>query len=184
MSTASNATFALLLAFPGTAGIGTVSTTPVVAEGNSLYSSWVALPATTASPSSRTQASTRELASMTGWSQRRLAKLLRVTHPTVKALIEGRSTSSDIASRAIEAHGVVRRVHTLVGGDVAETARVLDSKPEPGRKSAADLVSQGKISEGLLAAIDTLNPPRAESTMMTGLWPSKVGAGTHDPSET
>lgn len=184
MSTATSATVAVLLSLPGV-GIGTVSTAPTVVDTPGLYSSWVKLPATKVSPSSRTQTSARELASMTGWSQRKLAKLLGITHPTVKALVEGRSTgsSSDTATRVIEAHSVVRRVYLLVGSDAVETARLLGASPAPGKHTPAELIAEGRSTEGLLAALDVLNPPRPELSMMSGLWPSTSGVDTHDPSE-
>ena len=184
-STASNATFALLLALPGGIGIGTVSTAPSLVETPGLYSPWIQLPAAKTTPSSRVQAAARELASMTNWSRRKIATLLEVTHPTVTALIEGRSTgsNSDTANRVIDAHGVVKRIHALVGGDVTETVRVLESTPAAGTNSPAQLLAQGQPSDALLAALDVLNPPQPAGSMMTGLWPLRVGAGTHDPSE-
>jgi hypothetical protein len=124
---------------------------------------------------------TRELLDVTGWSNRLLAQALAVTHPTVRALKEGRSRTNDneILERLQEVEDVVSRVATLVGGDRGELRRALSSSPSEGRLSAIELLALRRTADAYLSATQVLRPVR-RSPLMASVWPAKAGTATHD----
>ena len=185
MQTASAATFALVLSLPGGFAPGTVTTFPTQGVHENFYDPWVRLPEFTPQPITRVQRTARDLLALTGWSHRRLARLLNVSHPTVAALVEGRSTGStaDISNRLLAAHSVIKRVNMLVDRDPAETSRVMDVTSPTTDHTPAELLAEGHVTESLLAAIDVIQPQRQTTSLMTGAWPARPGEGTHDPAQ-
>lgn len=137
------------------------------------------LPEQEPEPAPRTQVLTMTLRRQTGWSQRRLATVLRSTHPTVRALEEGRSSAPhhDLYNQLVGVHEVVDRVFVLAGRDAGEVDRLLSTTPPLGR-SAVDLLAVGDFAGAFLAALDVLRPRRTTSTMR-GRWASRPGTATH-----
>jgi DNA-binding transcriptional regulator YiaG len=172
-----------LLSFPGVTTDLTVSTMPVDLTKVGIYDTRVRVPELTTRPSPRSQRLTHEIRRRTGWSNRQLARVLEISHPTVRALEEGRSRPGDteVLARLVEVDAVVSRVFMLTGQEASETQRVLESKPLGGRQSPVELLRSRQPSVAYLAAIDVIRPPE-RSPLMTGIWASRAGEGTHDLS--
>ena len=182
-SRTSAAAFVALLAFPGVAPDVTVSTMPVNPARDGIYDIRVRVPELISRPSPRRQRLTQEIRRQTGWSHRQLARVLEISHPTVRALEEGRSRlgESEVLARLIEVDSVVSRVFMLTGQDANETRRVLESGTSGSGPSPVELLRTRQPSEAYLAAMDVIRPP-ARSPLMTGIWASRAGEGTHDLS--
>ena len=114
----------------------------------------------------------------TGWSARRLAEVLRVSHSTVLRIADGQrpeaAHSGDLPLRLRKTYDVVDRIYLLLRRDPAATARTLDDAP-PGRRSPAEELRDGNPAEAYLAAIDILGPPRPPG-LLTGDRPRGDGA--------
>lgn len=172
------ASAALVLPHPGAFG-ATVDTQPVVRPPQrDLFTSWVGLPTVSPRPPSDVQRLTQEILTTTGWSHRRLARILDVTHPTVTALAQGRSAgrTKDLFQRLVEVSDVVSRVHLVAQRDAGETERLLSTQPSGGA-DAVTLLSQRRPSEAYLAALDVLRP-RRRTGMMSSVWPAPAGTST------
>ena len=113
-----------------------------------------------------------------GWSQRALAQILHVSHPTVAALAHGRSEAraGDLFERLNEVHAVTERVNLIAEQDVSETKRLLTSPSESG-EIAMELLSQRRPAEAYLAALDVLHHRRGMSGMQS-VWPARMGQAT------
>jgi hypothetical protein len=114
----------------------------------------------------------------TGWSARRLAEILRVSHSTVRRIAGGQlpasAHSGDLPLRLRSTYAVVDRIYLLLTRDPDATARTLDDAP-PGRRSPAEELRAGNPAEAYLAAIDLLQPPRPPG-LLTGDRPRREGA--------
>lgn len=145
----------------------------------SLFDPWVRVPERAPTPAPRTQVLARSLRRQTGWSQRKLASVLRSTHPTVRALEEGRSSAQqdELYDRLIGVHEAVERVFELAGRDSRETNRLLTAAT-PEAATALDLLTAGDFPAAYLAALDTARP-RRRSRMMQSIWKSSPGTATH-----
>jgi transcriptional regulator with XRE-family HTH domain len=114
----------------------------------------------------------------TGWSARKLADVLRVSHSTVRRLARGQrpetAHSGDLPIRLRNTYDVVDRVHLLVARDPVATARTLEDAP-PGRCSPVEELRVGKPGDAYLAAIDILRPTRPTG-LLTGSRPRRDGA--------
>jgi len=170
-----------LLAFPGVAVDNTVSTVAVNREQAGIYDTWVRIPEQVTRPAPRSQRLVREVRRRTGWSNRYLAHVLGITHPTVRALEEGRSKPNDhvLLERLLEVDAVVERLFILAGQDPNETRRVLETAPSSGRPPASELLRARQPAESYLAALDVIRPPQ-RTPLMSGFWPSLAGDSTHD----
>lgn len=182
-SKTSAAAFVALLALPGASTDTTVSTMPIAPARLGIYDPWVRVPAVVPRPSPRSQRLTREIRRQTGWSYRQFARVLQISHPTVRAIEEGRSRPADgeVLARLVEVDAVVSRVFLLTGEDAAETRRLLEHTAHDGGKSPIDLLSERQPSAAYLAAIDAIRPAE-RSPLMSGFWASRAGEGTHDLS--
>ena len=114
----------------------------------------------------------------TGWSQRGLAQVLQVSHPTVAALVHGRSGArmGDLWERLNEVHAVAKRVSLIAEQDVSEIHRLLTSPSDSG-DIAMELLSQRRPAEAYLAALDVLHHRRGMSGMQS-VWPVRMGQAT------
>ena len=114
----------------------------------------------------------------TGWSGRKLANVLGVSHSTVGRLARGQhpeaAHSGDLPIRLRNTYDVVDRVHLLLIRDPVATARVLDDAP-PGRRSPVEELRAGKPADAYLAAIDTVRPAQPPG-LLTGSRPRRDGA--------
>lgn len=176
-----NAGIAALWVLPGgfAPTTDTVDTWPTQSQNrSSLYDMWVRFPVPEKYVPPQAERLTREIREWTGWSQRKMARALGTSHPTVRALEEGRSVwrVRDILTRLIEAHSVVERAHLLSGRKSQETDRLLTTPRTAGELTAIDLISQRRPSEAYLAVLDVLRP--RQHGMMTGLWPAEAHQGT------
>jgi transcriptional regulator with XRE-family HTH domain len=114
----------------------------------------------------------------TGWSARRLARLLRVSHSTVLRIASGQrpeaAHSGDLPLRLQNTYDVVDRIYLLLSRDPDATARTLDTAL-PGQRSPAEELLAGHPAEAYLAAIDILRPQRPTG-LLIGLRPRREGA--------
>lgn len=114
----------------------------------------------------------------TGWSGRKLAEVLGVSHSTVRRLARGqrpeKAHSGDLPIRLRNAYDVVDRVYLLTMRDPATTARTLDDAL-PNRRSPIEELRAGMPAEAYLSAIDILRPARPNG-LLTGSRPRRDGA--------
>jgi hypothetical protein len=179
---------AVTLAIPGALPPSTTANAirpPHSSPVSNIFDTWVRLPEPTRYAKPRLQEQTEQIRARTGWSQRRLALVLCTTHPTVKALEQGRTVVRvhDLSARLTEVHQLVQRVFLLAGNSAVETNRLLVTSPEPEQQSAADLLKDRQPDVAYLAALAVLRPPRG-APMMTGIWPSRAGTATTSLEET
>lgn len=172
-----------LLALPGVSSDLTVSTMPIDPVRAGIYDTRVRVPELIPRLSPQSQRLTREIRRQTGWSNRQLARVLEISHPTVRAIEEGRSRPGDgeLLARLVEVDAVVGRVFMLMGQDAGETRRVLESVPPDAGQSPAELLRTRQPSQAYLAAMDAIRPPE-RSPLMSGFWASRAGEATHDLS--
>nr|MBA2601122.1 hypothetical protein [Actinomycetota bacterium] len=116
--------------------------------------------------------------STTGWSDRRLASILGVSHPTISKLRHRSSvragSRTGLLPRLLDVHEVVARVSLLAAGDPVATDRALTT-PVRGRRGI-DYLAEGSRARAYLAAVDVLNP-RTE-TRPEGEFPASAGRAT------
>jgi transcriptional regulator with XRE-family HTH domain len=114
----------------------------------------------------------------TGWSGRKLAEILPVSHTTVRRIVAGQqpvsSHSGDLPARLRDAYDVIDRIYLLLGRDPRATARTLE-RAAPGGRSPAQELGAGHPAHAYLAAIDSLRPPRAPG-LLTGDRPRRGDA--------
>lgn len=182
-SRASTAAVVALLAFPGVHVDMTVSTMPSSRSKAGIYDTWVTVPRSIPRPSPQAQRLTRQIRRQTDWSYRQLARILEISHPTVKALEEGRARTGDyeLLARLVEVDAVVSRIFLLTGHATGETRRVLESALPGTGPAPVELLRTRHPSEAYLAAMDALRPPQ-RSPLMSGFWASRAGEATHDLS--
>lgn len=114
----------------------------------------------------------------TGWSARRLANILHVSHSTVLRIAAGQQPkaahSGNLPVRLRSTFDVVDRIHMLVQRDPAATAQILDEAPS-GRRSPVEELRAGNAAAAYLTAIDALRPPQMPG-LLTGDRPRGNGA--------
>lgn len=142
------------------------------------WDTWVITPTRVSRPAPHTQIIAQAVLDWTGWSQRRLSQVLQVSHPTVAALVHGKSEAriGDLFERLTEVHAVAKRVNLLADQDIAETNRLMTSPSDSG-DTAMELLSQRQPAGAYLAALDVLHRHRAPS-MMQSVWPAKTDQAT------
>lgn len=127
------------------------------------------------------RAMAQDIVKWTLWSDRKLAKALGTTHPTVHALLTGTpavgSRSREVLQRVTPTHAVIARIFVIAGRDPKRTATALES-PSNGRSAVAHLRA-GHPDRAYVAALDALNPP-VDTGLMTGSRPSVPGEGRVD----
>lgn len=121
-----------------------------------------------------------ELHDWTGWSDRTLAQVLGTSHPTVRALLEGRgattSRTAAVRARLRAVHEVVGRVNALAGGSASATGRVLGELPLGGTRRPLDYLCAGDMPAAYLAAMDLLRPvTRDAGELLSADWPIRAG---------
>lgn len=121
----------------------------------------------------------RTIESLTGWSDRRLASIVGVSHPTISKLRQGASSRvgsrSGLLPRLIDVHEVVARVSLLSHGDPVATDRAL-STPIHGERRGLDYLSEGDRANAFLAAVDVIHPRREGP--IVGDFPARAGSST------
>jgi hypothetical protein len=121
-----------------------------------------------------------ELHDWTGWSDRTLAQVLGTSHPTVRALLEGRgattSRTAAVRARLRAVHEVVGRVYALAGGSASATRWVLSELPLGRTRRSVDYLSAGDMPAAYLAAMDLLRPvTRDAGELLSADWPIRAG---------
>lgn len=171
-----------VLPWSGTLSGATVFKHPFQERVN-LFDPWVKAPVPVSRPAPQAQVLARTILGWTGWSHRGLARVLEISHPTVAALEQGRSTAQvgDLMDRLVEVHEVVRRVHLIADGDVSRTRHLLTTSSESD-EIAMELLSDRRPAEAYLAALDALRPRRS-GLMMQSVWPARAGEATVDLAE-
>lgn len=116
----------------------------------------------------------------TGWSLRTLGALIDTTHPTVEAVLAGRTRlhrTPGTARRVWELYQLVSRLWTVAGEDSPTLDRLLTEAPGTDRRPAIELFRSGDVAGSYLAALDVLRPPQADG-MMRSLFPARPGQAT------
>lgn len=121
---------------------------------------------------------------VTGWSDRTMAIAFGTSHPTVKALLDGRTVKRVIGldERIKNTLALIDRLSVAAQNVNRPVASVLERQGADGR-SALDLMARGDFGLAYVVALDALRPPR-QSGLMQGMWPAAVGqsssAVTHE----
>lgn len=118
-----------------------------------VYDWWVELGPSAIQPTREAIRKIRELQRMTSWSDRRIARTLGTTHPTVAALRHGRGGKVPLRSRLVRVHDLVSRIYALCGEEPDVTDRVLETAGENG-VSAFDLLTRDDVARAYLLALD------------------------------
>lgn len=148
-----------------------------------LFDLWIRVPESASRPAPSAQRLAQELLLWTGWSHRSLAAVLGISHPTVAALVQGKSSArvGDLFARLIEAHEVVQRVYLIADKDAPRARRLLSATSKSGY-SVRDLLAQRQPAAAYLAALDA-SGPLPVGPMMQSIWPSSAGNATVDLAE-
>ncbi len=105
-----------------------------------------------------------EIRGRTGWSARRLAKIVGSSHTTIISAENGRPLvqghSGDLRQRLLDAHALVERVYLLAGRDAHQTEVILSTAPANGRSAVDELAESGDAGRAYIAALDILRPRR------------------------
>lgn len=140
---------------------------------------WTIAPSTpTEFPSVQVQL--RQIKDWTGWSSRTLGRLTGTTHPTIEAVLEGRSRLTripDTARRISVLHRLIVRLLVVAHGDLEMLVRVLSEPPGDDRPPATELFTAGDLAGAYVAALDVLRPPRT-GNMMRSVFPAQPGKAT------
>jgi transcriptional regulator with XRE-family HTH domain len=139
---------------------------------------WVKLVRVEPRPSPDAQRRIQEIRTLTGWSDRQIARALGTSHPTVAAMMLGRLGRLGHRARISTTYDVVARIYALCERDVEATDRVLAFSGSDGAPSPLDLLSRDEPSAAYLAAIDRIRPRR--QGLMTGSRPAVPGLATED----
>jgi hypothetical protein len=146
----------------------------------SYFDFWVRLAPWRSSSLLDAQRQASELQSWTDWSDRTLAQVLGTTHPTVRALLQGRgattSRTATVRARLREVHELVARIHALTGSSAAVTARALSELPPGSDRRPLDYLRAGDVRHAYLAALDIVRPaPRDTNGLLSADWPVRAG---------
>jgi hypothetical protein len=157
-----------------------VRTVPPDWEGRSFFDFWVRLAPWRPSSLLDAQRQAIELQSWTDWSDRTLAQILGTTHPTVRALLQGRgattSRTATVRARLREVHELVARIHTLTGSSATVTARALSGLPPGSDQRPIDYLRAGDVGNAYLAALDIVRPtPRDADGILSADWSVRAG---------
>jgi len=116
----------------------------------------------------------RDIQRMTGWSDRVVARVLGVTHPTVAALKQGRRGRVPVRARLLRAHDLAERVFLLTGRDQLATQELFEQQRQG--ISAFSLLADDKPADAYLAITEAIHPPR--SGLVVGRRPAEAGNAT------
>lgn len=137
-------------------------------------------------PSPRVQQAAREIKDLTGWSNRRLAQALGVTHPTVKAIEKGGAgalaRSPHVQRRLSILHQVLSRIAPLAERKRYPLAQALEQAAQQGGLSALELVRMEDGNRAYLAALDVISP-RRRGKMIRSSHPVKPGRSSVELTE-
>lgn len=131
------------------------------------------------------QVQLRQIRDWTGWSSRMLGTLTGTTHPTIEAVLEGRTQltrTPDTARRISVLHRLISRLRVVVHGDPKMLVRVLSEPPGDGRPTAVQLFSAGDLAGAYVTALDVFRPPRTDGMMRSSFpaAPGKATSALHD----
>ncbi len=163
--------------------LDTTADAPGVPVGHtqSLWDFWVRFPQRLVRRAPRVQRQVTSIMEWTGWSARTLAELLGTTHPTISGVATGRSMSftraPELPLRIGELHELLERLVVVAEHDRVELNRILRMTPSENEPTALDYVVAGDVTGAWLAAIDVINPRRADA-MMRGHFPAQPGTAT------
>jgi hypothetical protein len=103
-----------------------------------------------------------DLKSWTGWSNRKLAEIIGTTHPTIRALSDGRVVitprNREYRRRLHSVHSVVERVFLLAGRDQHRTRTLLSD--DTAGNSAMRQLANGEIGAAYATVLEAVSPPR------------------------
>jgi len=140
------------------------------------YTGWLMLPARMAPTASTLPSLTRHCRSLTGWSTRDLAPVLRTSHTTVRMFeTDGRVTvrSRDAASRVRPLLAVLSRL-ARVAGSPERLALALATPLDTGEKPI-DLLTQQKWARAFTVGLDVLRGPRPLMLAPLDGWDAQPG---------
>jgi hypothetical protein len=126
-----------------------------------------------------------DLVQWTEWSNRIIAQVIGVSHPTVGQALAGHagalSRRADAVERLDLAHDIAERVFILAKRDAKRAAEALDTANSEGI-TATDYLIEGGIADAYLTAIRALRPPRSGSMMASryAMDPRRASASVYD----
>ena len=161
----------------GTAGLSAIAQSD---EPVGIFDWWVHTPRVQSRPAPEAQTFTRAVLEYTDLSHRKLAEVLKTSHPTIAALEQGKSEArvNDLFDRLSEMYEVTKRLFLIADRDASKVERLLTSPSESG-VTAMDLLSDRRPAEAYLAALEA-NHPHRDGLMMQSVWPAKPGEATVD----
>lgn len=161
----------------GTAGL---NPRPDIAEPIQLFDWWIRKPQVQPRPAPQAQTFTRAILEFTGLSHRKLADILKTSHPTIAALEQGKSEAkiADLFDRLSEVYEVTRRLFLIADRDTARVERLMTTPSGTGA-TAIDLLSERRPAEAYLAALE-VDYPHRDRQMMQSHWPARAGEATVD----
>lgn len=123
-----------------------------------------------------------QIKNWTGWSNRALAEVIGTTHPTIRAVQEGRLVltprNPEYRRRLRETYEVMARLAVIAGNDTARLRDGLDTVVDG--RSASDHLRNDRPSEAYLLAIRQLRPPSSDQ-LRVGSRPMPVTGRIIDP---
>jgi hypothetical protein len=140
------------------------------------YTRWIVLPARVAPPMSTLPSLTRRCRSLTGWSTRDLADVLRTSHTTVRMFeATGRVTvrSRDAAARVRPLLGVLSRLARVAG--IQERLALALATPLDTGEKPIDLLNRQEWARAFTAGLDVLRSPRPEMLVPLDGWDAHPG---------
>ena len=103
-----------------------------------------------------------ELKGWTGWSNRTVAEVIGTTHPTIRAVSDGRVViaprNREYRNRLRAVHSVVSRVFSLAGGN-QQRLRLMLTDDTTG-ESAMQLLAKGEIGTAYARVLESASPHR------------------------
>ena len=180
VSTTTNVLAAPVPSWPGVFGpSGTAYLLPLP-NREEVFDWWFKPPRPELRPVLQPQLFTQSILQWTGWSHRKLAGVLDSSHPTVKALEQGKSRAreGDLFQRLNEVYDVIKRINLIAGNDETVVDHLL-STPDAAGVTPIALLSERRPADAYLAALEVNSPRRRESMMQT-VWPAKTGEATID----
>lgn len=126
----------------------------------STLTDWIRLPSVIAQPSPRPQMQARELLDWSGLSLRVLAEMLGITHPTLKALVEGSGASltkkPEVLDRLEALHALTSRLAPFEIANAGSIARALTTVIDGRRIS--EIATSESLADAYLEALKVVAP--------------------------
>ena len=147
---------------------------------------WVKLPEVKVAVAPEPQLQAKEILDWTGFSRRQLSSILGITHPTLKALVEGRATQlskkPEVPTRIAALHGLCERIAPLANYDQGLVASALLTEVRNDGSRIADIVMTESVAAAYLAALKVV-APKTPPSLRPVFAKREVGTATVSLSE-